>query len=75
MDKLPDHYDALSEHDKSFVKSFIYLRANSLCLHCHKPATDIDIYTNNASLILNNGFCHDCDLGGLDDLVLVNVRL
>jgi hypothetical protein len=53
MDKLPQYFDLLSEHDKSFVRSFIYLRANHLCLSCHQPENEKDLANHN-------GFCIDC---------------
>lgn len=60
MDNLPQFYDLLSEHDKSLVRSFIYLRANNLCLHCHKPADEVDVTVGNVDLSKTDGFCHLC---------------
>ena len=75
MEQLPQHYDALSEHDKLLVKSFIYLRASKLCLHCHKPADEVDVIGGNEDLSKSDGFCYLCHEVFVCDLVPVNVRL
>lgn len=74
MDNLPYHFDALSEHDKLLVKSFIYLRANHLCLHCHKPADEIDVYIDNIDLSVNSGFCNVCVMSDMSTCDLVVVK-